>query len=172
MLGERVVGCVISSWTFFWLDGGEVTGWCFRNLNVLVPTSLGSSACGQLVVTIKNLGVGVVLISTEQFKDILQIVIYIPSGGTRSSLTLLFKLLLLFLLDCFPLFLHFPLLSSLTAWFCSWELRDGLGYKSFFYKQEVGDMEWLVDGRARQGPALFQPPARLCILLTNWGYRS
>ena len=26
VLGERVVGCLISSWTFFWLVGGEVTG--------------------------------------------------------------------------------------------------------------------------------------------------
>ena len=33
-LGLGIAGCVISSWTFFWLvGGGIVTGWCFRNLN-------------------------------------------------------------------------------------------------------------------------------------------
>ena len=26
---ERATGCLISSWTFFWLVGGEVTGWYF-----------------------------------------------------------------------------------------------------------------------------------------------
>ena len=45
--GVRAAGCV----TFFWLVGGEVIGWCFWNLNLLVPASLGStclwSACGH-----------------------------------------------------------------------------------------------------------------------------
>ena len=41
---------LISLWTFFWFVGGEATGWCLRNHNLLVPTSLGSSACGQHVV--------------------------------------------------------------------------------------------------------------------------
>ena len=38
--GVRAEGCM----TFFWLVGGEVTGWCFRNLNhqPLVPANLGS----------------------------------------------------------------------------------------------------------------------------------
>ena len=52
-LGKRVGGCMISSWSFFWLVGGEVTGWCFRNLSLLVPTSLVSvclwSACSVTI---------------------------------------------------------------------------------------------------------------------------
>ena len=47
----RVGGCVSNSWTFFRLVGGEVTGWCFRNLSLLLPTTLGSvclwSACSH-----------------------------------------------------------------------------------------------------------------------------
>lgn len=40
-LGVWVSGCLISSWTLFWLVGGEVTGWSFKNLNhqPLVPMS-------------------------------------------------------------------------------------------------------------------------------------
>lgn len=51
MWGGRVVGYVISLWTFFWLTGGEVIGWCFGNLSLLVPASLRSvslwSACSH-----------------------------------------------------------------------------------------------------------------------------
>ena len=50
MLGEKVSGYMISSRPF-WLVGGEVTGWYFWNLNLLIPTSLGSacswSACSH-----------------------------------------------------------------------------------------------------------------------------
>ena len=48
---EMIARCVISLWTSFLLVGGEVTGWCFRDLNYqpLIPTSSGSmcwwSAC-------------------------------------------------------------------------------------------------------------------------------
>lgn len=46
VLGE---GCrmVIILWTFFFLVGGEVIEWCFRNLNhsLLVPRSLEGSMC-------------------------------------------------------------------------------------------------------------------------------
>ena len=33
VLGVRVTGCVISSWTLFGLVDGKVTGWCFSNLD-------------------------------------------------------------------------------------------------------------------------------------------
>ena len=50
MLGEKVSGYMISSRPF-WLVGGEITGWYFWNLNLLIPTSLGSacswSACSH-----------------------------------------------------------------------------------------------------------------------------
>ena len=53
-LGERILGYMMRSWTF-WLVGGEVQGLCFHKLNILVPTSPGSSACGQHVLTILHL---------------------------------------------------------------------------------------------------------------------
>ena len=49
----------------------------------------GLRVCGQHVVTILHLG-GRVLISAEQFKDMCQTVVYIPLGGTRNPVTLLF----------------------------------------------------------------------------------
>lgn len=61
-------GCrmVIILWTFFFLVGGEVIEWCFRNLNVLVPNCLGSTACGQHVVIILYLGRGLSFHRTTQ----------------------------------------------------------------------------------------------------------
>ena len=41
----RAAGCM----TFFWLFGSEITG--ILTVNLLVPTSLGSRACAQHVVT-------------------------------------------------------------------------------------------------------------------------
>ena len=70
-------------------------------LNLLVPTSLISSFYPAGV-----------LVSIKQLKDMHLIVIYILSGGTRSPVTLLFKLLVLFLLDCFSFFSSFS--QSLT----------------------------------------------------------
>ena len=54
------------------------------------PLVCGLHACGQHVVTILHLGRGGVLVSGEQLQDLPQIVIYTPSGGTRSPVTLLF----------------------------------------------------------------------------------
>ena len=45
-------------------------------INLLVPTSLGSSACGQNLIAI--LTGAWVLVSVEQLKDMHQIVMYIP----------------------------------------------------------------------------------------------
>ena len=59
--------------------------------DLLFPSSLGSTACGQHVITtLPWIEVGVVLVSAEQLKDTHQIVIRIPSGGTRSPVALLF----------------------------------------------------------------------------------
>ena len=55
-LGVRLAGCVISSWNFLWLVGGEVTAWCFRSLNFWFPPVWGLHACGQHVVTILHVG--------------------------------------------------------------------------------------------------------------------
>ena len=58
-LGMRVTGCAINSWTFFWLVGGEITGWCTGNLNHQSPGSSqsgwGLCAGGQHVVNILHL---------------------------------------------------------------------------------------------------------------------
>ena len=68
--------------------GDDVLG--ISIINLLVPTSLGSSACGQNIVTILYLGRGGgILVSAEQLKDMHQIVIYIPLGGTRSPVIIL-----------------------------------------------------------------------------------
>ena len=48
-LGVRIMGCVISSWTFFWLVGGEIKWWCSRNLNHQPPGSNQSGACMLVV---------------------------------------------------------------------------------------------------------------------------
>ena len=68
------------------LVGGEVPNWgIFWNLDFLVPAHLGSSACGQHVVTILH-WVGA-LVSIEQLRDMHQIVICVLSRGTRSPVT-------------------------------------------------------------------------------------
>ena len=69
--------------TFSWSFGGKVTG-CSGNLmtNFLVPTSLGFTCCVQHVVTIFHLGRS--FISVEQLKDMHQIFMYIPWGGSRT----------------------------------------------------------------------------------------
>ena len=83
----RVTGYLISSCIFFWLVGGEVIEWCLGNLNHQPSgSSLGSMCCGQHVVTIiHQLRV---LVSAEQLKDMSPVVIYIPSGGSRSPVTI------------------------------------------------------------------------------------
>ena len=70
-----------------WLVGGEVTGWCSRNLviSLLVPRSLGSSACAQPEVTSLHLGGAGALVSIEELIDLYQIMC-IPWGGTRTLL--------------------------------------------------------------------------------------
>ena len=62
-------------------------------INLLVPAYLGSRACGQHVVIIFHWVVGEVLVYTE-LKDMHQIIIYSPSGETRTPGTFLTACLL------------------------------------------------------------------------------
>ena len=100
-----------------------------------------------------------VLVSAEQLKDTHQTVIYIPSGGTRSPLTLLFK----------PFLSAFS--TSLIIRVCSLKLQEGLGMESFFLQTRTGDTEGLAPRRALQGPAQFQCQDSgypCCSLGSNW----
>ena len=105
--GVRPAGCV----TFFWLEGGEVTGWSFRNL--VLSLKLPSSSWV------------VALVLIEELRDI---VMYIPWGGTR---TLIYSCTivswLFFFCFCIP---SLPWL--VTAWICPLELREGLGDWNLF----------------------------------------
>ena len=85
ILWVRVIGCLISSRTFFWLVGGKVTGWCFGNLSHQSSSSNQSevyvllwSACTQhhqlsFCRTAQRYGSDCYLY---------------PSGGTRSPVTI------------------------------------------------------------------------------------
>ena len=116
--GVRAAGCV----TFFWLAGGEVTGWCSRNL-VFTVFSLklpSSTRVGPLV-------------PTEELKDN---IMYIPSGGTRTlPQGCNWLLLLSFCISSLP--------WLATVWICRLECRKGQGgwMKLIFYRQETGDMD-------------------------------
>lgn len=69
-------------------------------ITLLASTSLGLCGCGQ---QFPSHGV---LFSVGQLKHTCQIATYIPWGETRSLVTPMAELLLLFLLDCLSLFLH------------------------------------------------------------------
>ena len=77
--GVKVAGCM----TFFWLVGGEVTGWCFRNLNHQPGSDQsGVYKLGLNMKSPSSTWVGV-LVPAEQLKDMCWIVMDIPWGGTR-----------------------------------------------------------------------------------------
>ena len=87
-LGVRAIGYVTS----FWVAGGEVIGWCSRNL--MLSLKLPSSTWVGTVVPV------------EELRDMCQIVLFIPWGGIR---TLIHAALLS--LDCsfiVSTFLSFP----------------------------------------------------------------
>ena len=91
----------ISLRTFFWLADGEVTGWCFWDLNHQPSSfkSLGLCACDQHVLIILywvGWGEGAGTVSAEQIKDKHQIITYIPLGGYRSPVTLVLIISYLF----------------------------------------------------------------------------
>ena len=49
VLGETVVGCLLSLVTFPWWAGDEVIGWCFRNLNHQPSASKQPGVCMLVV---------------------------------------------------------------------------------------------------------------------------
>ena len=102
---------------------------------------------GQLVVTICH-QVGGISVSAEQLQGMPQIIIYIPSRGTRGAVTLLW--LNCCVLTVFPLFLYSLdslIINCLSLLFGTWGRPRKL---RVFYKQEVGDMEELL---YPEGPA-------------------
>lgn len=84
-LGERVLGCMLSSWTFFGLVGDDLTGWYFQNLNLLLPATVR-----VLVVSMWSPPTTWVKISvpTKQLKEMCQIVISPLSGGNSGTVTI------------------------------------------------------------------------------------
>ena len=123
-------GC--SSWYFFWLVGGEVTGWCLGNFNHQVPTSLGSTCCGQHVVAILHLRRGLSSCRMTQrytSKKTKKIYIRLLCKSLEEELALCFIAEHCFnyhyfsCLTAFPLFL---LRKLVTAWVCFLELGKGI----------------------------------------------
>ena len=110
---------MISSWTFFWLFGGEVKSESASS-NLPLPTGLGSIyvLVGSIPLLTFNFShlVGV-SVSTKQLKDISVCIVW---WGTRT----LPQAALLFLLTAPPLspILSIPWLA--TAWTCLLELRE------------------------------------------------
>ena len=132
----------ISLRTFFWLVDGEVTGWCFWDLNHQPSSfnSLGLCACDQRVVIILYLSRGGrVIVSAEQIKYKHQIITYIPLGGYRSPVTLVL------------------IISYLSLFFEIW--RRPKRQKPFFLQiRNRGHGRPIVPRNAPQGPTWFQSP--------------
>lgn len=85
MLEVRVAGCVISSWSFFWLVSDEVIEWCFGNL---CHQPSASKEPVILVFVVSMLSPPSpwmkVLVSSEQLKEMHQAVMSVPRGETRA----------------------------------------------------------------------------------------
>ena len=71
---DQHVGLLLIGW-------GEVTGWGYGNHSRLVPTSLGSRACGQHEVTILHLGGGLSFYRTQICIRLLSISLQEELGG-------------------------------------------------------------------------------------------
>ena len=115
--------------TFFWLVGGEVTGWCSRNLELSLK--LPSSTWGGVGVWVQGRGRSL----SEELKDTVMLA---PRVGTRTlpqgcPTTWLF-------LPCFCI-LSLPWLA--TVWICPLELSEGQGgwMKPITYKWEMANTE-------------------------------
>ena len=88
---ERVSGYMISSWTFFWLVGSEVTG--ITIINFVTATGLGSSCLQNSIQLSSSAWWGFQYlqnISKERLKTLL------PWGGTKGSWLCLMTKLVLF----------------------------------------------------------------------------
>lgn len=147
---------------FFWLADGEVTEWCFRNLNHHPSGSnqSGIYCAGQHV----DISTWVrISFSAEQLKDmcVRYTCDYVcPWRGMRTAfMELLFKLSLLFLPDCFPLLSvlsHFPnwwqLESALWGVVKAWET------KAFFSTNRNEGQERVCTCDGHAGSCKFHPP--------------
>ena len=126
-----VVGCVISSWTF-WLVGGEIIGSQHHQ-----PSGSKQSGVYMLVGSIQltsSTWWGFQYLQNSS-KDIAQNITYSPWRGTKSPrLCLMLNYYYFVLLDCFPFFLHF--LTSLIK-FTLGTLGRPRRLK-FFYRKEAG----------------------------------
>ena len=134
------MGCVISSWKFFWLVGGEA----IRSQH---HQSYGSNRSGVYML------VGSIQLTSSTWwgfqylknssEDMTQNISYSPWGGTKG---LMAKHLLFCLAWLFPFFLHF--LTSLIK-YTIWSLGEGL--KAQVFLQTRGRprtlWEWSVLGR-------------------------
>ena len=139
----RVTGCVLSSWTFFWLGGGDITGWGIRNVSLLVPSRLGSTCLWSAPSTWVCVWGSYSFYRTTQ-----RYLVYIPWGGTLDPVLSLNHCLSY---HYFSRLMALPLfLSSLTSLIsnCSsllLELRQGLrDWSLFLYKEETGNTEGLL----------------------------
>ena len=159
---EGITQCVISSWTFFWMVGGEVTGnqhhWpsgsSWSGVYMLVGNiQLTSSTCW---------GFQYLQNSAE---DMAQNITHSPRGDAKCPwFCLMAKLLYYFvLLDCCPLFLHF-LTSSIK--FILWNSGRPRRLK-IFYRQERGG--WKTRGGV-WGSLLGYTKERWkqCVCLLSW----
>ena len=122
VLGERVPGCMISSWRIFWLFDAEVAGWCFRNLtiNLLIPSSLWSMCLRSAVSTWWEFG----FYKKNNLKCASDIVNCLPWG----ELTSYDPILQIDILLIFSFSVWLPLLCSnccLLKWFNCWSLPFG-----------------------------------------------
>lgn len=85
------------------------------------------------------------LVPAEQLKDVHQIIIYIPSGGTRGPVTL-------------------DLISNCSSLLFGTQGRPKRRKLVFFYKQERGDMQRLLYlGRCLRVLLVFNPPFSLML---------
>lgn len=85
--------------TFFWLAGGEVTRWCFRNHNYQ-PSGSNLSEIHVLVLSlVTNLHLGKAPDLIEELRDMYEIIMPIPWGVTK---TLPYCFLTTFSCSCLP----------------------------------------------------------------------
>lgn len=144
---------------FFWLVGGEVTGWYFRGLQssaLWFQPVWDLSLFTQCVMATFHLGWGMnVLVPTEQIKDVYQMM-YTPWGGIRTRVLLLSYYHYFFnsFFGFVSAFLSF--LSSQEMHGLLFGLREGTRLKPFSTNKKQGTWRGFVPRRPMQGPARFQ----------------
>ena len=136
----KIRGCM----AFFWLAGGMVPVWCFRNLNHQPSSSIQSGFYMLLTVSMESSSSTqlVVLVAEKQLKGMCQFVMYISGGGTKTpsqNYSHYFSCLTAFLSLRSFIFLISNCLNLLFA-----TQRKPRRLKLFLHKQEIGDMEELL----------------------------